>query len=431
LTRGRKIYRMLRVKLLGHFRTFESLAIGDFRLIWLGQLSVSMGQWMDQVTRGWLIYGLTHSPLQLGLMSACRGTPLLAFGAISGAVADRYGRKAQLIIAQVVNAILNIILATLVLTGRVHPWHVYVTGFLTGTVQAFEQPARQVLINDVVGSNLLLNAIALNSAALNLSRSVGPALSGVLIQAVGVDMSYYLQAALFVMATVWTIQIKVPRSSREAMKRTRRESTQSLLGSTSEGFAYIVSNRLILSLMVLGLAPIVIGMPFISLMPIFAIDVFHGGARTQGLLLTMLGVGAVLGALGIASIGNRQTNGKILLAAAAGFGLCLVLFSRSPGVLYAAFFTFLAGVFNSSYTSQNQTIIQLITPAALRGRVLGIYLLNRGLMPVGGLLAGVLAHFFGGPSAVTVMGTSCFLLVMGVAFLAPSVRQIGATPEVL
>ena len=417
---------MLYVKLPGHFRTFESLAIRDFRLIWLGQLSVSMGQWMDQVTRGWLIYSLTHSPLQLGLMSACRGAPLLAFGAISGAVADRYGRKAQLVIAQVVNAILNTILATLVLTGHVHPWHVYVTGFLNGTVQAFEQPARQVLINDVVGGDLLLNAVALNSAALNLSRSVGPALSGLLIQAVGVDMSYYLQAALFVMATVWTIQIKVPESSREIMKRRRRESAQSLLGSTREGYAYIISNPLIRSLMVLGLAPIVIAMPFMSLMPIFAIDIFHGGARTQGLLLTMLGVGAVFGALGIASMGHRQTNGKILLGGAAGFGLCLILFSRSPSVLCAALFMLLAGVFSSSYTSQNQTILQLITPAALRGRVLGVYLLNRGLIPVGSLFAGVLAHFFGGPSAVTVMGTACCLLVMGVTFFAPSVRRIGA-----
>jgi MFS family permease len=180
----------------------------------LGQLSTSMGQWMDQVTRSWLIYVLTHSPLQLGLVSTVRGIPLIAFGAIAGAVADRHGRKAQLIIAQVVNALLNIILATLVLTGSVQPWHIYVTDFLTGTMQAFQQPARQVLINDLVGRGLLLNAIALNSAALNLSRSVGPALSGALIHALGVDMSYFIQAGLFALATVWTVQIRVPESRR-------------------------------------------------------------------------------------------------------------------------------------------------------------------------------------------------------------------------
>jgi MFS family permease len=387
-----------------------------------------MGVWMDQVTRSWLIYVLTHSALQLGLVNAVRGIPLIVFGAIAGAVADRYGRKAQLIIAQVVNAILNIILAALVLTGHVQPWHVYVTAFFTGIVQAFQQPARQVLINDLVGRELLLNAISLGSAAVNVSRSLGPALSGVLIQAVGVDISYFIQAGLFVLATVWTIQIRVPESHVPS-EESRRLANQSLLRSTREGLAYIISNRLILALMVLGLAPVVMGMSFVSLMPIFAIDVFHSGAATQGLLLTMLGIGAVLGALTIASLGRRQTSGKVLIAGAAGFGLCLMFFSRSPVVLLAAFFILLAGFSNSSYTSQDQTIIQLLTPAPLRGRVLGIYLLNYGLLPLGSLFAGILASFLGGPWAVTVMGTSCFLLAVGVGFCVPSLWQLSFIPE--
>ena len=415
--------------LIGNVRTFESLGLRDYRLLWLGGLSTTMGQWMDQVTRSWLIYVLTQSPLQLGLVSAVRGIPLIAFGAIAGAVADRYGRKAQLIIAQVVNALLNILLAILVFTGTVQPWHIYLTGFLTGTVQAFQQPARQVLINDLVGRGLLLNAIALNSAALSLSRSVGPALSGLLIHALGVDMSYLIQSGLFALATVWTVQIRVPKSQRspEALKHLAE---QSLLHSTKEGFVYIISNRLILSLMVLGLAPMVLGMPFVSLMPIFAINVFNGGATTQGLLLTMLGVGAILGSLTIASLGRRQTSGKLLIVGAAGFGLCLALFSRSPVVVVAAFFTLLAGFFNSGYTSQSQTMIQLLTPAPLRGRVLGVYLLNRGLMPLGSLFAGILASLLGGPWAVTLMGTSCFLLAVGVGFCVPRLWQLNSIPEI-
>lgn len=411
-----------------NIHTFESLGLRDYRLLWLGQLGNSMGTWMDQVTRTWLIYALTHSALQLGLVSAARGIPFIAFGAIAGAVADRYGRKAQLIIAQSVNAILNIILATLVLTGHVQPWHVYVTAFLTGTVQAFQFPARQVLINDVVGRKHLLNAIALSSAAQNLSRSVGPALSGVLIQVLGVDMSYFIQAALFALATVWTIQIRIPES-RLSLEDSKHLANQSILGSTREGLAYIISNRLILALMVLGLAPVAIGMPFVTLMPIFAIDVFHGGATTQGLLLTMLGVGAVMGALTIASLGRRQSSGKMLIAGAAGFGLCLMLFSRSPVLLVAAFFILLAGFFNSGYTTQAQTIIQLLTPAPLRGRVLGVYLLNHGLMPVGSLFAGILATFIGGPWAVTVMGTSCFMLAVGIGFCVPILWKLSSIPE--
>ncbi len=406
-----------------NIHTFESLRLRDYRLLWLGQMSTSLGQWMDQTARSWLIYSLTGSPLQLGLASAVRGLPILLFGIVAGVVADRYGRKRQLIIAQNVNAILNVILATLILTGRIQVWHVYVTAFLAGTVQAFQQPARQVLINDLVGEEHLLNAIALNSAALNVSRSVGPAICGVLIQAFGVGVNYYIQAVLYVVATVWTIQIKVPESS-VPMGYTMGSAHWSFFDSAKEGFSYIASHRLILALMILGLAPILLGMPYISLMPIFAVDVLHGNASTQGLLLTMVGIGAVLGALTIASLGRRQGNGKLMIIGAAGFGLSLVFFSRSPVLWMAVVFTFLAGLSNSGYNSQNQTIIQTITAPEVRGRVLGVYLLNRGLMPLGSLLAGVLASFLGGPWAVTIMGTSCFLLAIGVAVFKPDLWKL-------
>ena len=406
-----------------NIRTFESLGLRDYRLLWLGQLSTSFGLWMDQVTRTWLIFELTGSPLQLGFVSAVRGLPLLIFGAVAGVVADRYGRKAQLVIAQVVNAILNVILATLVLTQQVEPWHVYVTGFLAGTVQAFQQPARQVLINDLVGEKYLLNAISLNSVALNLSRSAGPALSGILISGLGIDMSYYAQAMLYIIATVWTVQIKIPENKQGSVSSVI-SGQQSFFASAREGFAYVVSNKLILALMVLGLAPIVLGMPFMSLMPMFAVDVFGGGSGTQGLLLTMVGVGAVIGSLIIASMGQRQGSGKLLMIGAAGFGLFLILFSRSPVLWLAATFILLGGIFNSGFTTQNQTIIQTLAPAELRGRVLGIYLLDRAMTPFGAMLAGALANYLGGPWAVTVMGLSCLLVVAGVRIFAPGIWHL-------
>ena len=411
------------VRQLKKFRTFESLGLRDYRFLWLGQLTTSMGQWMDQTARSWLIYDMTKSPMQLGIASAMRGAPLLIFGVVAGVVADRYGRKAQLIIAQSVNCILNLVLATLIMTGRIQVWHIYVTGFLAGTVQAFQQPARQVLISDLVGESHLLNAVSLNSAALNLARSVGPAVCGLLIQAFGVDISYFAQGAMYAFATVWTAQIRVPESSRPK-RAERRSEEQGFFTSVKEGFVYIGQNRLILALMILGLAPILLGMPYTSLMPIFAIDVFHGDARTQGFLLTSVGIGAILGALIIATRGRRQGSGKLLICGAAGFGLSLLLFSRSPVLQVAMVFTFLAGLSNSGYTSQNQTLLQLNTPQELRGRVLGVYLLNRGIMPLGSLLAGALASWLGGPWAVSIMGTSCFLLVIGVAVFAPELWRL-------
>lgn len=415
-------------RLLRNVRTFESLGLRDYRLLWMGQMSTSLGQWMDQTARSWLIYSLTGSALDLGLVSMARGLPMLFFGIVAGVVADRYGRKAQLIIAQVVNAFLNIILATLIFTGHIQVWHVYVTAFFAGTVQAFQQPARQALVNDLVGEKHLLNAIALNSAALNLSRSVGPAICGVLIAAFGVGVNYYIQAALYALATVWTIQIRIPQSS-VPVGHSMGSAHQSFFSSAKEGFSYIASHRLILSLMVLGLAPILLGQPYTSLMPIFAIDVLHGDARTQGLLLTMVGIGAVIGALTIASLGRRQGNGKLLITGAACFGLSLVFFSRSPVLWMAMTSTFLAGLSNSGYTSQDQTIIQTLASPEVRERVLGVYLLNRGLMPIGSLITGALAHFLGGPWAVTIMGTSCFLLAIGVAVFVPDLWKSKLIPR--
>jgi MFS family permease len=414
--------------LLDKVHTFESLGIRDYRLLWLSQVTTAMGQWMDQTSRSWLIYMLTGSPLHLGLVSMTRGIPMLLFGVVAGIAADRYGRKAQLVIAQVVNAVLNVILATLILTGQIQEWHIYVTAFLAGTAQAFQQPARQALINDLVGQDHLLNAVALSSAAMNLSRSVGPAVCGVLIAAFGVDVSYYTQAVFYALATVWLIQIKVPESS-IAIVNSNRSTNQSFFSSAREGFAYIASNRIILALMILGLAPILMGMPYQSLMPIFAIDVLHGDARTQGLLLTGMGIGAVIGALTIASLGRRQGSGKLLIAGAACFGISLIFFSRSPVLWMSMCFTFLAGLSNSGYTSQDQTIIQTITASEVRGRVLGVYLLNRGLMPLGSLIAGALANFLGGPWAVTIMGTSCFMLAILVAAFVPDLWKSKLIPD--
>ncbi len=385
-----------------------------------------MGLWMDQTSRSWLIFKMTNSPLQLGLVSAARGLPLLVFGVIAGVAADRYGRKSQLIIAQVVNAVLNIILATLILTGRIEIWQVYVTAVLAGTVQAFQQPARQALINDLVGEKHLMNAIALNSAAINISRSIGPAICGVLIQFFGVDVSYYVQAGLYAFATVWTGQIQAPKVVTPVIKGIS-SAGQSIFTSAKEGFSYIASQKLILALMVLGLAPIFLGMPFISLMPLFAIDVLHGNAETQGFLLATFGIGAVIGALTIATLGRRQGYGNLLVCGAAGFGVSLLFFAFSPILGLAMAATFLAGLSNTAYTSQDQTIIQIITPANLRGRVLGIYLLNRGLMPLGSLFLGALAAVLGGPLAVTITGGACLLMVIVVTFIVPELWKLKAT----
>jgi len=380
-----------------------------------------MGQWMDQVARGWLMYDLTNSAIDLGIVMALRGLPTLFFGVIAGVVADRYGRKAQLIISQVVNLLLNLVLAILVTTHRVQPWHVYLTGFLSGTVQAFQQPARQSLISDLVDREYLMNAVALNSAAPNLARSIGPAIAGIVITLIGVGGSYYFQAGVFGLATVWTAQMRVPPHLETARRAANRG--VSFMDSLGEGLSYLVSNRIILALVLLGLVPLMLGMPFTSLLPIFAKDILHAGATGQGLILTCVGIGAIVGAVAVAAQ-VIQTKGSLLLASSALFGMSLVFFSRSPWLSATAALGLLVGFFNTAYTAQAQTALQILAPDRLRGRILSIYHLNRGLVPIGSLLAGVLAHYLGAPNAVTILGTAVVTITLAIAATVPSLRKL-------
>ena len=394
--------------MLSRIHTFDSLSIRDYRLLWLGQLDTSLGQWMDNITRGYLIYQITSSPLQLGLVAAMRGIPLFLFGIVAGALADRSGRKTQLIVAQVTNAVLNLILATLVLTHRVQPWHVYVTAFLVGTVQAFQNPARQTLVSDIVGPRHLINALALNSMAINTSRAVGPALAGLLIASVGVHGSYYVQAFMFLLATMWTIQMRIPQRGRESLRVAQEPIFQSIKG----GFAYVRTNRNIRTQLILALGPLTLGMPFINMMPIFARDVLHGGAQLQGFLLSAFGIGSLLGALVVASIPRQRAYALPAVIGAVVFSISLFFFGLSHQVWLSLACAFISGIFMTTYQTQDQALLQLSAPQHIRGRVMSFYLTNRATIPIGTLLAGTLAHYLGGPAAVCMMSLSALGLVL-------------------
>jgi MFS family permease len=395
--------------------TFESLSIRDYRVLWLGQFDTSLGQWMDNITRGYLIYHITRSPLQLGLALAVRGLPLLLFGIIAGALADRSGRKTQLIVAQVTNAVLNLILATLVLTHHVLPWHVYLTGFLGGTVQAFQNPARQTLISDIVGRRHLINALALNSMAVNSSRAVGPAVAGILIATIGVHGCYYVQALMYALATVWTVQMRVPHRD-EASARMAKEP---FIQSVKTGIAYVSTNINIRTQLILALGPLTLGMPFTNMMPVFASDVLHGGAYLQGFLLAVFGIGSLLGALVLASIPRHEAQALPIVAGAIVFSISVYFFGLSHWVWLSLVCTFISGIFMTTYQTQNQTLLQLSAPAHIRGRVMSIYLLSRATVPMGSLLAGVLAQQFDGPKAVRMMSLGAVSVVILVILTHP------------
>ena len=378
-----------------------------------------MGQWMDQVTRGWLMYELTGSALQLGAAAAVRGLPLMFFSIAAGALADRSGRKAQLIVAQVVNAILNIILATLVFTRQVEPWHIYVTGFLAGTVQAFQQPARQTLIGDIVGDHRLMNALALNSAALNGSRTLGPAIAGGLITGLGIAGSYYVQGVMYLIATVWTMQMRVP--SRPTGTEGRPH--EPFLHSIGAGFSYVAKEPDIRAMMLLGLGPLTFGMAYASLMPLLAKEL-GGAAGLQGTLLSMVGVGSLAGALTVASVRGVYGYGLPVVLGAAAFSVFVFLLASSPWIWLSVLLAACVGASNVAYNTQNQTLLQVMTPRHLRGRVMSIRMLERGIVPLCSLLAGLLAEWWGGPSALRVMSAAGLALVLLAVATTPRILRL-------
>src|SRR3954468_18718338 len=243
-------------------RTLESLHLREYRLLWLGQGGNAMGMWMDQIARGWLIYELTDSTVQLGLVTALRAVPLLLLSPVAGALADRYDRKAQLIIALAVDGASHALMAVLIVSGLIEPWHVYATGAVTSIASVFEQPVRQAMVANVVDRRRLTNAIGLDSMVFNVSRSTGPALAGALIALAGTGASYTAQAAFYLLATLLTMQLRPlsparlshaarasspetsdGRAGRAAPRTGGHRRGHSLVSATLEGWRYVVAHE--------------------------------------------------------------------------------------------------------------------------------------------------------------------------------------------
>lgn len=397
----------------------RSLRHPDYRLLLAGQLLGSSAQWMEQVARGWLIYEMTGSALLLGAVMATRAMPLLIFGLAGGVLADRYDRKRQVVLAQNANLVLNLVLAALIFSGRLEVWQVFVTAFLAGSVMAIQQPARQSMIPSVVPREDLLNAVALNSGVVNMTRTVGPAIAGVVVAVVGVGWSYVIQGAMFLFASQWTSRMHLSREPEPSGSR------GTPWGSFTEGLRYIRSNNTVLALLVLALVPIILAQPYSALVPVFAQEVYQMGAIGQGILLAVPGVGSVVGAALIARLGEGSPNRVFhLIGGITAFGLALVGFAFSPSFPIALAFLFIVGFAGTTYRAVNQTALHLATEDAYRGRVMSMYLLDKGLAPLGSLGAGILATALGAPDAVAIMGLLTALFAIALFLWVAPVREL-------
>ena len=399
-------------------QTFSSLRHLDFRYLCAGTFMMSAGQWIQQVTLGWLVYELTGNSVLLGALNGLRALPFLVTGPMAGVAADRMNRQKLMLRTQYLLIVTAVVMGGLVVSGWLQVWHIFVFTLITGIGWTFSEPVRQSLIPSVVPRAELANAIALNSGGFNLMKIIGPALGGVMIALFGAGGNFFVQSAAYVGVLVMIYLMHVPPTPEKARH-------SSAMANLKQGFAYVWSTPAVLALMALAYVPRVFAVPYQTLMPVFQKDVLKVGPEGLGMLMAAPGVGAVLSVLVLASLTNRvKRQGVLLVGSIVVLGAFLILFSQITSFPLALVVLILVGGFQMLFLASTNTMLMLIVPDELRGRVMSLYMLDRGLMPAGALFAGVLAHFIGAPFTVATMGGIVIVLALLVAWRVPAIRAL-------
>jgi MFS family permease len=388
----------------------------NFRLFAAGQLISLVGTWMQQVAQSWLIYRLTNSALLLGAIGFANQIPVFFLGAIGGHVADRYDRRRVLLITQSVSMILAFALAALTLSGRVREWHLFVLSVLLGIVNAFDIPARQAYLVQLVDREDLINAIALNSSMFNGARIVGPAIAGLLVAAIGEGWCFFANAVSYIAVIVGLMMITTPRFV--------AQHGRSVWANITEGFRFVGRTAPVRALLLLIGAVSFTAMPYSVLMPLFADRVLHAGARGLGILMGAAGAGALIGSLALASRSSVKGLGRWVAISCAIFGAALAVFATSRTFALSAALLVVAGGAVMVQMASSNTLIQSMVPDELRGRVMSVYtMMFVGMGPIGALLAGSIAERIGAP--LTVAGGGIITVLAAVAFFLrlPSLRD--------
>jgi MFS family permease len=352
----------------------------------------------------------------LGVAAFASQAPVLLFATIGGAVADRVDRHRIIVTTQILSMILPLTLAALTLTGIVRVWHVMALAACLGVVNAFDIPARQAFIVDMVGREDLMNAIALNSSMVNGARVVGPAVAGILVAAVGEGWCFLLNGISYLAVIAGLLMMDLPSKARAVEDR-------SVLRDTIEGFRFVTGTAPVRALLLLLGIVSLAGMPYAVLMPIFADQILHGGPRGLGLLMGATGLGALCGALSLAMRSGVSGLGRWVGTAAASFGVWLILFSFSRVFWLSALVLVPLGASMMVEMASSNTLIQAMVPDALRGRVMAVYsIMFMGMAPLGALIAGSAAERLGAPNTVAIGGVVCVAASVVFASRLPKLR---------
>jgi predicted MFS family arabinose efflux permease len=397
-------------------RIFKAFQYRDFRLMWVGACTSSIGTWMQIVAQGWLIYRLSHSSRLLGLDQFLAGIPIFLFSLIGGVVADRAERRKILLASQYLQMASAGILTLLVTLGVVHVWEILCLSFVSGFAQAFGGPAYQALIPTLVDREDMPNAIALNSIQFNLAVTVGPALAGITLARLGEKWCFGLNALSFLAPIISLSMITARYLPARA--------TESMFSSLKQGIKFVRRQNSMEALTILAFCMTALSMPMRTYIPVFVKDIFHRGPETYGNLLSLMGVGSIVGSLAMAGIGNMQRKGKFALMMLICLGIGISGFSLSKSLpLSYAMLAFVGATMMAVFATVT-SLVQLITTNEMRGRVMSVYnCAFRGGMPMGNLLSGWLVPMYTAP---LVLGANGLVLVLVALYFLLVQRRMAA-----
>ncbi|HKV80612.1 MAG TPA: MFS transporter [Candidatus Sulfotelmatobacter sp.] len=397
-------------------RVFKAFHYRDFRLMWIGACMSSIGTWMQIVAQGWLIYRLSHSAFLLALDQFLAGIPIFLFSLIGGVVADRTERRKILLVSQYIQMASAATLTILVAFGLTHVWPILCLSFVSGLAQAFGGPAYQALIPTLVDRDDMPNAIALNSIQFNLAVTVGPALAGITLAHLGEKWCFGLNALSFV-APVISLSIISARFLPE-------KSGESMYKSLEQGIHFIWRQGAMVALIILAFAMTFLSMPMRTYIPVFVKDIFHRGPETYGNLLSLMGVGSIVGSLGVASLGNIAKKGRFALSMLMVLGAGIAGFSLSKFLPVSYAMLLLVGASMMAVFATVTSLVQLSVTNEMRGRVMSVYnFAFRGGMPIGNLVSGWLVPAYTAP---VVLGVNGLLLIAVALYFLLMQRRVAA-----
>jgi MFS family permease len=400
-------------------RLTRALASRNFRLFFSGQSVSLVGTWITRIATSWLVYRLTGSALLLGVVGFCGQIPTLLLAPVAGVLVDRWDRHRILLITQALSLLQSAALAVLTLAGVITVPHVLVLQIAQGVINAFDTPARQAFVSEMVEDRAdLPNAIALNSSMVNASRIIGPSIGGIVIAAVGEGWCFAIDAVSYLAVIASLRAMRVAPRARERRETHMRE-------ELAVGFRYVTQFVPVRTALILLSLVSIMGMPYTVLMPAISANVLHGGAHTLGFLMTASGAGALGGALYLASRRSVLGLGRAMAVASTTFGVGLVAFSLSRSLVLSLLVLPVVGAGMMITMAATNTIIQTVVREELRGRVMAFYTMAfLGTAPIGSLVAGVAADRIGTQRTILFGGLSCIAAGVWFAFTLPKLREM-------